>query len=53
MLSGLGAAKGVGSVVLGGIIAGGYVYPNTGPTTASEEFTGETTALNVKTLTQS
>ena len=42
-----------GNTATSGIIAGGYIYPSTGPATASEEFTGETTAVNVKTLTQS
>ena len=35
------------------LVSGGYVYPSTGPTTASELFTGETTALNIKTFTTS
>ena len=42
-----------GNTAASGIVTGGYIYPSTGPATGSEEFTGETTALNVKTLTQS
>jgi len=42
-----------GDTATSGIIVGGYIYPSTGPATGSEEFTGVTTALNVKDLTQS
>ena len=44
------AGSGAGASGASGLIAGG----NTGSfTTATEEFTGETTSLNVNTLTQS
>jgi len=35
------------------LIAGGYVYPSTGATTASEEFTGATSAVNIEDFTTS
>ena len=35
------------------LVSGGYVYPSTGPSTASEQFTGETTAVNIETVTTS
>ena len=44
-------AGGVSSPATAAIGAGGYVTP--GVTAATEEFNGETTSLNVKTLTQS
>jgi len=35
------------------LVSGGYVYPSTGPSTASELFTGETTSANIVTVTTS
>ena len=45
------AAAGIAST--SALIAGGYVYPSTGATTASEEFTGATSAVNIEDFTTS
>ena len=47
-----GSGLGPSSTQTAGLVAGGYVGPP-GDTNVTEEFTGETTALNVKDLTQS
>tara|TARA_R100001440_G_scaffold45986_1_gene65735 strand:+ start:1771 stop:3633 length:1863 start_codon:yes stop_codon:yes gene_type:complete len=47
-----GAGLGPSSTQTAGLVAGGYAGPP-GDTNVTEEFTGETTSLNVKDLTQS
>ena len=48
--TGRGSTNGNGIATAGLMVSGG---PPSGTTTATEEFTGETTSVNVKTLTQS
>ena len=42
-----------GNTAASGIVTGGYIYPSTGPATASEEFTNVTSTITAKTLTTS
>ena len=42
-----------GNTAASGIVTGGYIYPSTGPATASEEFTNVTETATAKTLTTS
>ena len=50
--SGLGAGD-IGATQTSGIIFGGHITPNPSGYQQTEEFTGETTALNLKTITDS